>query len=164
MQSAENKLVVRSKNKSGEWDTVDYVELNEDELKKEWICVRTQFQLKYSVEDASKYREQLIQLLQTTRSKVCDTNKPILKVCGTEIILKKDKCLIGIGKNAKLSAAVQQTKTDKKSCCESNSNQFETLNILLAPGDEDTSIDDISRAFSSKSSTYLITSIRIEYF
>lgn len=142
--------MVQSKNKTGEWETVEYSELNEDELKKEWICVRTQFQLKYFVDDSSAYKEQLIQLLQSTRSKVCETNKPILKVTGTEIMLKKDKGLVGIGKNAKISAAVQQTKTDQKPCCESNPNQFETLNIVLTPGDEDTSVDDINAVFSSK--------------
>lgn len=150
LQSAENQLVVHSKSKSGEWDAVEYVEFNEDELKKEWICVRTQFQLKYSVENSTAYREQLIQLLQSTRSKVCETNKPILKVSGTEIVLKKDKGLVGIGKNAKISAAVQQTKNDQKPCCESNPNEFETLNIVLTSGDEETSVDDISAVFSSK--------------
>lgn len=136
------------KNKSGEWDTVEYVELNEDELKKEWICVRTQLNLKYSVECTSTYRDQLIQLLQSTRTKICETDKPILKVMGTDIVLKKDKGLIGIGKNAKISAAVQQTKTNSK-CCDTTSNQFETLNIILTPGDEDASVEDLK--FSSKS-------------
>lgn len=150
LESAENKLTVVSKNKSGEWETVEYVDFTDDELKKEWICVRTQFHLKYSVDDTSKYRDQLIQLLQSTRSKVCETNKPNLKIAGTEIVLKKDKGLVGIGKNAKISAAVQQTKTDQKACCESNINQFETLNITVTTGDEDTSVDDISSVFSSK--------------
>lgn len=155
LESAENKLTVVSKNKSGEWDTVEYVDFTDDELKKEWICVRTQFHLKYSVDDPSTYRDQLIQLLQLTRSKICETNKPILKISGTEIVLKKDKGLVGIGKNAKISAAVQQTKNDQTACCESNVNQFETLSIVLTPGDEDTSVDDISSVFSSKCSSAL---------
>lgn len=126
---------------------MEYVELNDDELKKEWVCVRTQFHLKYCISDSSAYREQLLQLLQNTRSKICETNKPILKVCGTEIILKKDKGLVGIGKNAKISAAVQQTKTESKNI---NSNRFDTLNIELGCGEDDASTDDISSLFSSK--------------
>lgn len=140
-------MTVLFKNKSGDWETVEFVELNEDELKKEWICVRTQFHLKYCVNDSSAYREQLLQLLQTTRSKICETNKPILKVSETEITLKKDKGLVGIGKNAKISAAIQQTKANSKN---TNPNQFDTLNIELNSGEDDASTDDISSLFSSK--------------
>lgn len=135
------------KNKSEEWETVEFVEFDEDELKKEWICVRTQFHLKYSVNDSSSYREQLLELLQTTRTKICETNKPVLKVSDTEIVLKKDKGLVGIGKNAKISAAIQQTKANSKNA---NPNQFDSLNIELNCGDDDASIDDISALFSSK--------------
>lgn len=141
-------MTVLSKSKSEGWDTVEFVELNDDELKKEWICVRTQFHLKYSVNESSAYREQLLQLLQNTRSKICETNKPILKVSDTEITLKKDKGLVGIGKNAKISAAIQQTKTNSKN---TNPNQFDTLNIELMSGEDDASTDDdISSLFSSK--------------
>lgn len=147
LQSSDNHLIVLCKSKSGDWDTVEFVELSDDELKKEWICVRTQFHLKYCVNDSSAYREQLLQLLQNTRLKICETNKPILKVCETEIVLKKDKGLVGIGKNAKLTAAVQQTKANSKN---TNPNQFDTLNIEIGSGDDDTSTDDISTLFSSK--------------
>lgn len=147
LQSSDNQLAVASKNKSGEWETVEYAELTEDELRKEWICICTEFRLSYFVEDASKYRERLLQLLQSTREKTCETPKPILKVSGTEIILKKEKGLVGIGKNAKISAAVQQTKTDQNS---SNPNQFETLNIVLESGEEESIVDGISSVFSSK--------------
>lgn len=141
-------MTVLSKSKSEGWDTVEFVELNDDELKKEWICVRTQFHLKYSVNESSAYREQLLQLLQNTRSKICETNKPILRVSDTEITLKKDKGLVGIGKNAKISAAIQQTKTNSKN---TNPNQFDTLNIELMSGEDDASTDDdISSLFSSK--------------
>lgn len=141
-------MTVLSKSKSEGWDTVEFVELNDDELKKEWICVRTQFHLKYSVNESSAYREQLLQLLQNTRSKICETNKPILKVSDTEITLKKDKGLVGIGKNAKISAAIQQTKTNSKN---TNPNQFDTLNLELMSGEDDASTDDdISSLFSSK--------------
>lgn len=126
-----------------------YTELTEEELRKEWICIRTKFQLKFSVENTSTYREQLIELLQSTRTKICETNKPILKITGTEIILKKDKGLVGIGKNAKISAAVQQTKTDQNTSS-SNANQFEILNIVLGPGENDASVDDINSIFSSE--------------
>lgn len=151
-----------SKSKSGDWDTVEYVELNEDELKKEWICVRTQFHLKYCVDDSSAYREQLLQLLKSTKSKICETNKPILKVDGTEITLKKDKGLVGIGKNAKMTAAVQQTKTDPKKNI--NAHQFETLNILISGGEEDASTDDISASFSSEYETVNIFDSVIFFF
>lgn len=147
LQSSNNQLVVASKNKSGEWETVQYAELTEDELRKEWICIRTEFHLSYSVDDASKYRERLLQLLQSTREKTCETHKPILKVSGTEIVLKKEKVLVGIGKNAKISAAVQQTKGEQNS---SNPNQFETLNIVLESGEDESIVDGINSAFSSK--------------
>lgn len=147
LESGYDKLAVVWKNKAGEWETVSYVELSEDELKKEWVCLRTKFHLRYSVSDSSKYREQLIELLQSTRKKICETNKPVLKVANTEIVLKKDKGLVGIGKNAKISAAVQQTKTVQSA---SPSNQFEVLNISLNPGEEDASVDDISSLFSSE--------------
>lgn len=146
---SEDKLTVLSKNKAGEWETVAYVELTEEELKKEWICIRTKFQLNYSVGNVSSYREQLIELLQSTRKKICETNKPILKVTGTEIVLKKDKGLVGIGKNAKISAAVQQTKIDANTAV-TNTNQFDVLNIVLGPDDTDATSDDISALFSSK--------------
>lgn len=147
LQSPNSQLTVLCKCKSGDWETVEYVEQNEDELKKEWICVRTQFHLKYCVNDSSAYREELLQLLQSTRSKICETNKPILKVCDTEIVLKKDKGLVGIGKNAKISAAVQQTKANAKN---TDPNQFDTLNIELSCGEDDAAIDDIGSLFSSK--------------
>lgn len=126
-----------------------YAELTEEELRKEWICIRTKFELKFSVENTSTYREQLIELLQSTRKKICETNKPILKIAGTEISLKKDKGLVGIGKNAKISAALQQTKNDQNPPS-SNTNRFEILNILLGPGEEDAAIDDINSIFSSE--------------
>lgn len=149
LDAADSKLIVLSKNKTGDWETVTYAELTEEELRKEWICIRTKFQLKFSVENTSTYREQLIELLQSTRTKICETNKPILKITGTEIILKKDKGLVGIGKNAKISAAVQQTKSDQNPS-PSNANQFEILNIVLGPGEDDASVDDINSIFSSE--------------
>lgn len=148
MQSSDNQLTVVWKNKTNEWETVSYVELTDDELKKEWVCLRTQFQLKYSIENASNYRERLIELLELTRTKICETNKPTLSISGTEIVLKKDKGLVGIGKNAKINAAVQQTKNDQNTSA-SDTNQFETLNIVIGPGDDDAAIDDISSIFSS---------------
>lgn len=145
MQSSDNQLTVVWKNKTNEWETVSYVELTDDELKKECVCLRTQFQLKYSIKNASSYREQLIELLELTKMKICETNKPTLSISGTEIVLKKDKGLVGIGKNAKISAAVQQTKNTSAS----DTNQFRTLNIVIGPGDDDAAIDDICSIFSS---------------
>lgn len=81
--------------------------------------------------------------------KICETNKPILNISGTEIILKKDKGLVGIGKNAKINAAVQQTKNDQNPS-QSNPEQFETLNIVIGVGDVDSTVDDINSIFSSK--------------
>lgn len=148
LQSSDNQLTIVWKNKTNEWETVSYVELTDEELRKEWVCLRTQFQLRYSIENASNYRERLIELLEVTRTKICETNKPTLSISGTEIVLKKDKGLVGIGKNAKINAAVQQTKTDQNTSA-SDSNQFETLNIVIGPGDDDAAIDDISSIFSS---------------
>lgn len=123
--------------------------MTEDELKKEWVCLRTKFQLKYSVESSSNYQARLTELLKLTRVKICETNKPILNISGTEIILKKDKGLVGIGKNAKINAAVQQTKNDQNPS-QSNPEQFETLNIVIGVGDVDSTVDDINSIFSSK--------------
>ncbi|XP_055311397.1 ufm1-specific protease 2 [Sitodiplosis mosellana] len=162
LQSSDNQLVVGWKNKSNEWETVSYDELTEDELKREWVCLRTQFQLKYSIENTANYREQLIELLESTRKKICETNKPILCISGTEIILKKDKGLVGIGKNAKINAAIQQTKNDQNPS-QSNPNQFETLNIVLAAGDDDAAMDDISSIFSNVSLNNSTKSTQIDF-
>lgn len=147
LDASEDQLVAVWKNKSNEWETVAYAELTEHELKKEWVCLRTKFQLNFAVENISNYRNELLQLLQSTKSKICETNKPVLKVAGTEISLKKDKVLVSIGKNAKINAALQQTKTDQSAA---QTDQFETLNIVVGAGDDDTVIDDISSLFSSK--------------
>lgn len=113
--------------------------------------MRTKFHLKYSVADNGDYREQFSKLLQTTRSKICETNKPTLKVIGTEIVLKKDKGLVGIGKNAKISAAVQQTKNERNAAAATQSNnKFEVLNIEVGAVEQDASVDDISLLFSSE--------------
>lgn len=154
IENISERLSVAWKNsKSGEWETnVSYAELTEDELQKEWVCLRTKFQLKYAVvSNGGDYHEQLRQLLQTTRTKICETNKPVLKVIGTEIVLKKEKGLVGIGKNAKISAAVQQTKNEQNSAT-TQANKFEVLNIEVAAGEQDAStvVDDISLLFSSE--------------
>lgn len=149
LKADDDKLSCNWKNKSGEWEITPYTELDEDELKKEWICVRTQFQLKYSVENVSTYQEQLHELVKTTRTKICATHKPVLKVSGTEIVLKKDKGLVGIGKNAKISAALQQTKAGQ-TAASNTSNQFDVLNIEIFPGDDEAAAEDISSKFSSR--------------
>lgn len=150
LQSSEAQLAVVWKNKSNEWETVPYTELTEDELKKEWVCLRTQFQLKYLVDNTSNYRKQLIELLNATKTKICETNRPTLKISGTDIILKKDKGLIGIGKNAKINAAVQQIKTDQNPS-QSSLKQFDILNINIEANDDDAAtVNDISTIFSSK--------------
>lgn len=147
LESSEDQLAVVFKNKTNEWEPTTYSELTEDELKKDWVCLRTKFQLNFAVENKSNYQMELIQLLRSTKTKICETNKPILKVTGTEIILKKDKGLVNIGKNAKISAAIQQVKNSQNII---QSNHLEILNIEIGVGDDDAAIDDISSLFSSK--------------
>lgn len=149
LQSSDDQLTVVWKNKSNKWESISYVEFNVEELKKEWVCLRTKFQLRYSIENALNYREQLLELLELTRTKICNTKRPNFKIFGTEIILKENKGLVGIGKNAKISAALQQITNDQNS--KSSSTQFETLNMVLAAGDEDATVNDLSAIFSSES-------------
>lgn len=144
MKSSE--LSAKIKSKSNEWENVAYDSFKELELWKEWICLRTKFTLKYIVDSSESLREQLV----GTRKKLCETNKPVFKIDGTEIMLKKDKVMIGIGKNAKVNAALQQTKKDQtNSNAKSDPTKFEVLNFILAPSEEE-SVDDISAIFASE--------------
>lgn len=162
LQSSElnERISVEWKNKCGEWESVSYVELSEDELKKEWVCLRTKFQLKFAAENS----EELLQQLQATKTKICEINKPILYITSTEIILKKEKGLVGIGKNAKISAAVQQAKTQQNisaDATDGNANKLEILHIKVAgAGEDDAIIDDISALFSSEFSTDVILTFK----
>lgn len=140
------ELTAKIKSKSNEWENVAYDSFKELELWKEWICLRTKFTLKYIVDSSKSLKEQLAE----TRKKLCETNKPVFKIDGTEIMLKKDKVMIGIGKNAKVNAALQQTKKDQSnSNAKSDPTKFEVLNFILAPSEEE-SVDDISAIFASK--------------
>lgn len=141
-------LNVFNKGKSKEFEATQQEVFQENELFREWICLRTKFTLKYSVDSTGDYEEQLLALLKSTRSKLCETNKPIFKIDGTDIILKKDKGLVGIGKNAKVSAAVLQTKKEQPPSI-GEPTKFEVLNVTLTPGEDEANVDDVSAFFAS---------------
>lgn len=142
-----SSLNIFNRGKSKELEESSYELFEESELFREWICLRTKFTLKYTIE--SGYQEQLLSNLKATRTKLCETNKPIFKIDGTDIILKKDKGLVGIGKNAKVSAAILQAKKQQTDAVPS---KFDVLNIVLAPGDDDANVDDVSSLFASMNS------------
>lgn len=148
LRDSNEALVVLSKNKAKEWEAVKHEIFAVKELWKEWVCLRTKFSLKFSVENASSYHEEIKNLLNATKTRLLESKKPVLKIDKTEIVLKKDKGLIGIGKNGKVSAALQQTKQNE--VAKSELNAFQVMNIILAPGDEESSIEDISKVFSSE--------------
>lgn len=148
LQNPEAALTVLAKNKANEWEVVQHETFSDSELWKEYVCLRTKFSLKFSVENASSYLEQMQLLLNNAKAKLLESNKPTLKIENTEILLKQNKGLAGIGKNGKVSAALLQTKKGESPKTEES--QLEVMNIILASGDNDSPIDDISSAFSSK--------------
>lgn len=108
--------------------------------------MRTQFTLKFAV-DASNVSESFLQQLSQSKSKLLEAEKPTLKIPETEIVLKAGKSLSGIGKNAKVTVALQQVKSQG----ETQSGGLNCLNFTVHP-DEATSskVDDLSARFTSK--------------
>lgn len=147
-------VFIRGKSKEFQESSFDVIK--DSELSGEWVYLLTKFSLMYSISSGSDYNNQLLNELKATRSKLCKTNKPIFKIAGTEIILKKDKGLVGIGKNAKVNAAVLQTKKDQREKA-IELNKYEVLHISLEPCEDNATVDDISSIFASKSiyPTYL---------
>lgn len=140
------------KNKANEWETCTNETVTEEELFKEWICLRTQFQLKFATKSQENYRNQLIATLNESKKKLLESGQAVLKVRGTEIVLKANKGISGIGKNAKVSAALQQTRqTDagSKNQEKKELSQFECLNFELVAGDEATE-NCLNAAFTSE--------------
>lgn len=129
-------LYVFNKTKTNEWDSATHEVINENDLWKEWVCLRTNFTLKFNVESVDKQ-------LNETKLKLLNSEKPIFKIAGTEIVLKAGKVISGIGKNAKVSVALQQAqiKNDKINC----------LNFSVH-SDESTAsdVDELSRKFTGK--------------
>lgn len=139
-------VFIRGKSKEFEESSFDVIQ--ENELFGEWVYLLTKFSLRYSVSSGSDYRTQLLNELKATRTKLCETNKPIFKIAGTEIILKKDKGLVGIGKNAKVNAAVLQTKKDQPDKT-IELNKYEVLDITLEPSEDNADVEDVSSLFAS---------------
>lgn len=148
MDSKKLNVFIRGKSKEFEESSFDVIQ--DKELFGEWAYLLTQFSLRYSVSSGSDYKNQLLNELKATRTKLLETNKPIFKIAGAEIILKKDKGLVGIGKNAKVNAAILQTKKDQQEKSIELS-KYDVLNITLEPSEDITNIDDVSSLFASKS-------------
>lgn len=143
-------LSVWVKNKSNEWESVAHEVIAEEELWKDWVCVRSQFTLKFAFDQNIQheaYRSELINRLAEAKAKFLETQKPTLKIADTEIVLKAGKVMTGIGKNGKVSAALLQTKKGEAS---ETANGFSTLNIQVL-SDENSTSDELSSAFTSKS-------------
>lgn len=148
-------LTVSIKNKSNEWEVILYDVITEEELWKEWACLRTRFTLKFSIETNASYQTELLKLLNESKVKLLETHKPTLAIQKTEIVLKKDKAMTGIGKNGKVSGAITQTKSNDSEHKENQQlNGFRCLNFDLLPSDGSVT-DDLSAAFTSKPNTKL---------
>lgn len=80
--------------------------------------------------------------------KLCDSNKPVIKVNDTGIVLKKNKAFAGIAKSTKVSSVLKQTKNAEAQ--KADPSQFEVLNFTISPDDEN--IEDFSSMFGSKQS------------
>lgn len=141
-------VFIRGKSKEFEQSSFDVIKDNQ--LFGEWVYLLTKFSLRYSVSNGSDYANQLLNELKATRTKLCETNKPTFKIVGTEIILKKDKGLVGIGKNAKVNAAVLQTKKDQQEK-DIDLKKYEVLNVTLESNEDNCDVDDVSSLFGSKS-------------
>lgn len=132
-----------------EWETVVHDVFAEEELWKEWVCVRSQFTLKFAI-DASiqhyAYQRALIERLNRAKTKLLETHKPTLKIADTEIVLKTGKVMAGIGKNGKVSAALLQTR---KGDANEAPNDVNTLNIHVV-SDDSAEPDELSSVFTGK--------------
>lgn len=142
-------MTVLVKNKSNEWESVTHQVFAEKELWKEWVCIRSQFTLKFAIDPSIQkdaYRTQLIKQLTEEKAKMLETQKPTLKIVDSEIVLKAGKLISGIGKNSKVSAALLQTK---KGEANEATNGFSTLNIHVL-GNEILSANELSSTFTGK--------------
>lgn len=134
------------KNQSNEWESVAHEVINEEELWKEWVCVRSQFRLNFSIDQSIQheaYCTELVNRLAEAKVKLLETLKPTLKIDDSEIILKAGKVMSGIGKNGKVSAALLQTT---KSGGNEATTGFSTLSIQVLSD----SINELSTVFTSK--------------
>lgn len=137
------------KNKSNEWVCVEHEVITEEELWKEWVCIRSQFTLKFAIDQSIQqeaYRTELINRLTEANTKLQETQKPTLKIADSEIVLKAGKVMTGIGKNGKVSAALLQTK---KGDADEATNGFSVLNIHVS-SDETSTVDELSSVITSK--------------
>lgn len=140
---------IKTKDKAGTWNDASHEEITETDMWKEWICLRTKFTLKYHIDSSKSCKQQLLQSLEATKSKLCASDKPIVTVDGTEIVLKKDNVFVGIGKNTKVSAVLNQSRNGENSDGpKSDLTQFKVINFTISSNDE--TIDDISAAFGSE--------------
>lgn len=139
-------MSVSVKNKSNEWEEVAHEVINEEELWKEWVCIRSQFRLNFSIDQSIQheaYCTELINRLAEAKVKLLETLKPTLKIVNSEILLKAGKVMSGIGKNGKVSAALLQAK---KGDGNEATIGFSTLSIQVLSD----SIDELSSVFTSK--------------
>lgn len=139
-------LSVTVKNKSNEWECVVPDLINEEELWKEWVCIRSPFRLSFPIDQSIQqetYRTELVNRLAEAKAKLLDTLKPTLKIDGSEILLKAGKVMSGIGKNGKVSAALSQKKQANENGTTSG---FSTLNIQVLSD----SMNELSSVFTSK--------------
>lgn len=140
---------IKTKDSSNVWSEASVEEVSDAEIWKEWICLRTNFTLKYNIDSSRSCKEQLHQFLEDTKTKLCETNKPVIKVNDTEIVLKKDKVFVGIAKSTKVSSVLKQTKkADNADGQKSDPSQFEVLNFSISPDDEN--VEDLSSMFGSE--------------
>lgn len=149
------ELVIQTKDKSGEWEVASHEEITEADMWKEWVCLRTKFTLKYQIDSSKSCREQLQRLLDESKRKLCETDKPVIRADGTDIVLKKDKVYVGIGKSTKVSAVVREARKEASGDgSRPDPTQFETIDFTISASDE--SVDDISAVFGSKWSGHII--------
>lgn len=143
-------LTVFAKNKSKEWENVAHEVITEEEVWKDWVCIRSQFTLKFAIDQSIKqeaYHSELIKRLTEAKVKLLETQKPTLKISDTDIVLKAGKVMTGIGKNGKVSAALLQTK---KGDAIDAANGFSTLNIVVL-SDDNSTVVELSSVFTGKS-------------
>lgn len=145
---SDQPLSVLVKNKTNEWESVAHEVISEDDLWTEWVCIRTQFILKYSIDQGKEqeaFSDELIDRLAETKAKLLDTQKPTLKIDETEIVLNAGKLMSGIGKNGKVSAALLQTKNGDANA---EANGFNTLKIrVLSDASTELSSEFIGESF-----------------
>lgn len=162
LQDADNLLIsyniktkefgIKTKDNSNVWSETSFKEVTDTEIWKEWICLRTKFTLKYNIDSSGSCKEQLQQFLDDTKRKLYETNKPVIKVNGTEIVLKKDAVYVGIAKSTKVSSVLKQSKNAENADGQNpEPSQFHVLNFTISPDNENA--EDLSSMFGSKQSS-----------